>query len=175
MKIDSSFLFDIARDMYSNLSYWNNNGKTLMPLRYILELTYRCNLSCPFCYLGTKRQLNELDENEWINVIKQIPAYSFISFLGGEIFIRPDFLNIFKFASRKVAGKVNLYTNGTLLSDDKIDELLTNKFLLFSASLDGIGNKHDSLRQKEGAYDKTLNSMLTIKEKKEKTNIRCLK
>ena len=164
MKIDSSFLFDFVRDTYSNLSYWNNSGKTLMPIRYILELTYRCNLTCPFCYLGKERNLNELTEEEWKKVIDQIPGYAFISFLGGEIFIRPDFLNIFEFASKKVAGKVNLYTNATLISDDKIKELLKNKFLLFSASLDGIGKKHDELRQKEGAFDKTLSTIIKVKE-----------
>ncbi len=166
MKIDSSFLFDFARDTYSNFSYWRNDGKILMPIRYILEITYRCNLQCPFCYLGKERQLDEINENEWKNIIDQIPFYAFVSFLGGEIFIRNDFLNIFRYAAEKLSGKVNLYTNATMITDGMIDELLKNKFLLFSASLDGIGSNHDKLRKREGAFDRTYNTMLQVKNKK---------
>ena len=164
--IDSSFLFDFAREMYADLSYVQNTGKSLIPLRYILELTYRCNLTCPFCYLGKERRLDELSTEEWINVIRQIPRYGFISLLGGEIFLREDLPEIFRCSSKQVFGKLNLYTNATLISDDLLDEIMKNKFLLFSASIDAIGSKHDALRQKEGVFDKTLNSLLSVKSKR---------
>ena len=166
MKIDNSFLFDLARTLYSDLSYNNKDGKIYPPLRYILEITYRCNLTCPFCYLGEKRKLNELTKNEWINVINQIPPYAFISFLGGEIFIREDIFELMKYASKHVLGKINLYSNGTLMNKEKLDELLKIKLLLYSVSLDGIGSKHDQLRCKEGVFDKTLESLLYVNQNK---------
>ena len=166
-KTDSSFLFDFARETYANYSYNNKSGKSLMPLRYILELTYRCNLTCPFCYLEKERHLNELDTEEWFKVIKQIPIYAFISLLGGEIFLRKDFPQIFKEASVRVFGKVNLYTNGTLISDEVLTEIMKYKFLLFSVSLDATGSKHDKLRQKDGVFDKALNTLLKVKEKRQ--------
>lgn len=166
MQIDSSFLFDMAREVYSDLSYMNNSGKSLMPLRYIIELTYRCNLTCPFCYLGKERVLNEFSTEEWLNVFEQIPRYGFISFLGGEIFLRKDLPVLFEKASERVFGKLNLYTNGTIISDDELSEIMKNKFLLFSVSLDGIGKIHDNLRQKDGVFDKALNSLLSVKNKK---------
>ncbi len=168
MNVDSSFLFDFARTIYSDLSYSNKDGKILHPLRYILEITYRCNLSCPFCYLGKERKLNELTAEEWINIIKQIPRYAFISFLGGEIFIREDMFKIMKYASDRVFGKINLYTNGTLLNDEKLEELLKLKLLLFSVSIDAIGEKHDALRCRTGVYEKTLKSILYIKQNSKK-------
>ena len=167
-KIDSSFLFDFAREVYADISYINNSGKALMPLRYILELTYRCNLTCPFCYLGKERQLNELTTDEWLNVIHQIQRYAFISFLGGEIFLRKDFPILFREASKRVFGKVNLYTNATIIPDEVLTDMMKNKFLLFSASLDAIGSKHDNLRQKDGVFDKTLNTLLSVKSKRSK-------
>ncbi len=160
MKIDSSFLFDLARNSYSNFSYNNRQGAILPPLRYILELTYRCNLTCPFCYLGHERNLNELTKEEWINIINQIPRYAFISFLGGEVFIRDDIFDLLKYASKHVFGKINIFSNGTLLDKAKIDELLKLKILLFSVSLDGIKDKHDELRCKKGAFDKSLENIL---------------
>ncbi|MBQ2644562.1 radical SAM protein [bacterium] len=166
MQIDSSFLFDIARELYSDLSYISNSGKSFMPLRYILELTYRCNLTCPFCYLGKERNLNELSTEEWLNVIKQIPRYAFISLLGGEIFLRKDLPVIFEQASKHVFGKLNLYTNGTLISDEELSNIMKNKFLLFSVSLDGIGSVHDNLRQKNGVFDKSFESLLLVKKKR---------
>lgn len=166
--IDSSFLFDIARECYSDLSYYNNSGKSLMPLRYILELTYRCNLTCPFCYLGKKRVLNEMSTNEWLSVINQIPRYSFISLLGGEIFLREDITEIFRASSERVFGKLNIYTNGTIITHDTIDEIIKSKFLLYSVSLDGYGSEHDRLREYVGAFDKALDKLLYVKSKRGK-------
>lgn len=166
--IDSSFLFDFARESYSNLSYFSNSGKILMPLRYILELTYRCNLTCPFCYLGKERNLNELSTEEWFSVIEQIPGYSFISLLGGEIFLRDDIVDIFIKASKRVYGKLNIYSNGTILTKDTLNEIMKYKYLLFSVSIDGFGAEHDRLRQHEGAFDKAMEKLLYVKSKRNK-------
>ncbi len=171
MKIDNSFLFDLARNMYSDFSYKNRNGHILPPLRYILEITYRCNLSCPFCYLGHNRKLEELNQTDWYKIIDQIPKYAFISFLGGEIFIRDDILNLLKYASNRVMGKINLYTNGTMLTNEYLDELLKIKMLLFSVSIDGIKENHDKFRGLEGLYDKTLSSILYINSHKKQKKL----
>ena len=47
-----SEIFDKARDFYTSLSYNDKYGKAKIPFRYFLELTYRCNLQCPYCYVG---------------------------------------------------------------------------------------------------------------------------
>jgi MoaA/NifB/PqqE/SkfB family radical SAM enzyme len=80
-----------------------------MPLRYTLELTYRCNLDCRFCYVGEKVREDELSTKEWLDIISQIPSFRLITFVGGEVFLRKDFKTILLAALKK--GKVNINTN----------------------------------------------------------------
>ena len=60
-----SKLFDFARDFYTSLSYNDKYGRAKIPFRYFLELTYHCNLACPYCYVGKERNKKELTTDEW--------------------------------------------------------------------------------------------------------------
>ena len=63
-----SNLFDFARDFYTSFSYNDKFGRAKIPFRYFLELTYKCNLNCPYCYVGCERNKNELTTEEWKKV-----------------------------------------------------------------------------------------------------------
>ena len=106
MLIDYSYIFDKARDLYASVSYNDKYGKGIIPLRYFLDVTYRCNLQCPYCYIGNERNKEELSTEEWINIINQIPIFGFISIIGGEPLIRKDFSEIYKAASERVPRRV---------------------------------------------------------------------
>ena len=80
--LDYSYLFDLARNLYGGLSYGNKEGKSIIPLRYTLELTYRCNLNCPYCYVGDERIKDELSTQEWTDIINQLPIFSLVSMIG---------------------------------------------------------------------------------------------
>ena len=111
LKPDYSKLFDMARDVYALPSYKSNSGAAFMPLRYSLELTYRCNLSCPYCYVGNFERKEELSASDWKAIINQIPFYGLITLVGGEPLIRKDFDEIFDAAIARVIGKVNVDNN----------------------------------------------------------------
>ena len=125
--MDYSKLFDTARDVYANFSYNNKEGKAIIPLRYFFELTYRCNLNCPYCYVGSDRQKNELSTEDWLNIIKQIPRYAFVTLVGGEPLVRHDFCDILYAVSKRVYGKLNVVTNGILINEDVIDAFIKSK------------------------------------------------
>ena len=91
---DKSELFDILRRGYSLISEYNPLGYMLPPVRYFLELTYRCNLKCPFCFINENRKKDEMTTEEWFKIIEQIPFYSFISLVAGEVMLREDFFEI---------------------------------------------------------------------------------
>lgn len=164
--IDYSYLFDFARDLYSGFSYNNNEGKALAPLRYTLELTYNCNLRCPYCYVGEDRCKNELSTEEWFSIIEKIPSYGFISLLGGEPLLRQDFIKIFEKASKQVINKVNVVSNGILINDEIIEAFIKNQLLLLSVSLDGYMESHDKNRGKEGSFDKVISNLELLQSKK---------
>lgn len=122
-----SNLFDIGRNLYSLPSYMSNSGKALVPLRYFFELTYRCNLQCPYCYVGEDRNKEELTTEEWFRIIEQIPFYSFVTLVGGEPLVRKDFIDILMKTAKKTSGKLNVVSNGILINDEIIDAFIESK------------------------------------------------
>ena len=160
-----SNLFDWARDFYTSLSYNNPLGRAKIPLRYFLELTYRCNLACSYCYVGGDRNKKELTTKEWQNVIDQLPFYSLATLVGGEPLIRTDFIDIFKYASKKLWGKVHVVSNGVLIDDEVIDAFKKYRLLLLSVSLDGYGDTHDKNRGKDGIFGKIVANLEKLKSK----------
>lgn len=169
MRLDYSKLFDIARDLYALPSYNSNSGKALIPLRYFFELTYLCNLQCPYCYVGQDRNKNELTTEEWFKIIDQIPFYSFVTLVGGEPLVRKDFIPILERTAKKTFGKLNVVTNGILINDEIIDAFIRTKMMLLSVSLDGYGENHDKNRNKEGIFDKVISNLENLNTKKDKS------
>lgn len=139
-----------------------------------MRITEKCNLRCPMCwwwgingvgFLDTKyhseRIYNELSNDEIKSVIDQVEGYSpSLTFIGGEIFVRKDALDLIKYASNKLK-MVSLVTNGTLLTSEMCEELSHLKNLEITFSLDGTESVHDSIRGK-GNYDRTINSIRNI-------------
>ena len=164
--INYSKLFDILRDAYADLSYHSKSGKALIPLRYFFELTYRCNLACPYCYVGNERKKNELTLEEWKKVISQIPFYSFVTLVGGEPLVRKDFKEILFSVSKKTFGKLNVVTNGILIDNSIIDAFIKSNMMLLSVSLDGYGKNHDINRGCEGIWDKIIYNLEKLQAKK---------
>lgn len=62
----------------------------------IFELTPRCNLNCVHCYLNEHHASNELSYDEIIEIIDLLfeKEVLFLTFTGGDIFTRRDFLDI---------------------------------------------------------------------------------
>ena len=165
---DYSFLFDFFRNAYADLSYKNPLKNAKMPLRYFFELTYRCNLKCPYCYVGCDRNKNELTTDEWFKIIKQIPFYSFVTLVGGEPLLRSDFKEILFECSKKTLGKMNVVTNGILINDDIIDAFIKSKMMLLSVSLDGWGKTHDKNRAAEGIFEKIKSNLDNLNDRKKR-------
>ncbi len=166
--INYSKLFDLFRNLYAAPAYNSKYGKALMPLRYFFELTYRCNLQCPYCYVGEDRNKQELSTQEWFSIIEQIPFYSFITLVGGEPLVRQDFIPILEKACKKVLGKVNVVSNGILLDDEIIRAFIKTKMILLSVSLDGYGKNHDKNRNRDGIFDKIYSNLENLNSYKKR-------
>ena len=59
------------------------------PREVTLELTRRCNLSCPFCYvrlLGDRLEKDDLEVSEWLRFLDELAAARvfMVGFIGGE-------------------------------------------------------------------------------------------
>lgn len=171
MQLDYSKIFDCARNLYAFPSYNNKLGKAFIPLRYFFELTYRCNLNCPYCYIGKEREKDELSTEEWFKIIDQIPFYSFVTLVGGEPLLRQDFVRILERTSKKTFGKLNVVTNGTLITDEIIDAFIKTKMMLLSVSIDGYGKTHDKNRGQDGLFDNIISNLERLRARNKKPMI----
>jgi len=84
-----------------------------IPLSMILELTRRCHLRCVHCYLEGSREPDspELSTREWKNVLLQLKdsGCMYLAFTGGEVLLRPDIMDLARFA-RRLAFNLRIFT-----------------------------------------------------------------
>jgi len=157
--------------MYSEVPYrFSRSGRTLPTWHYHLEMTRRCNLRCKMCqYIDwlettpTKVQADgELTTEEWIDVVDQTGRMSLITFTGGEVFVRKDFMEVFEHACSK--RRVHFITNATMLTDARAKrcvELAPRRmagkgFFFAGISIDGTRDVHDTIRAQKGSFDKSI-------------------
>lgn len=98
------------------------------PLSLLCELTYRCNLQCPYCYnpLALGHASEELTREQWLRVLDEACALGIrqVGFSGGEPTLRAaDLIELTQRATQRGA-YVNLITQGTFLDDALLDALV---------------------------------------------------
>jgi len=150
---------------------WNHiSGRSEIPVRpyYVaLDVTYRCNLRCVHCSLwdrpaGEKEMtLDEMKDvvlklKNWLN----LPA---IDILGGEAFLRPETMQLIRFATEQDMF-IHLVTNGTMLTESVARELIELKIHKVAISVDGFESEtHDRTRGVKGAFNRTLGGIERLK------------
>ncbi len=123
------------------------------------ELTLRCNLRCLHCgATAGQARPEELSTAEALRVADELAALPAgeVTLMGGELFLRPDWLAV---AERLRTGGVGLvvFTNGTLLTSERIAQLRRLAPRTVGASLDGgSAAAHDVVRGVPGAFERTL-------------------
>lgn len=147
--------------------FFNNLHKEgihiLHPLQsFFIEINSTCNLKCTHCYIPNSLKENTLPLKDITNIIKTISnEWSnsvLIAITGGEPLLHPDFKEICN-TLHKYGFKWTLATNGLLLRKEIIVELKKNNCTTIAISLDGNQKTHELQRNKEGIYQKTLNSI----------------
>ena len=74
-----------------------------MPSIYYIHLTYKCNLSCTYCYnKDIRKNKKELALEQWKKIIDKIVPYaSSITLTGGEVFLCQNLLNLVQYIKEK--------------------------------------------------------------------------
>jgi radical SAM protein with 4Fe4S-binding SPASM domain len=153
------------------------------PVGYItIEATRICNLRCQMCNIGKmsatlKSRPPELSPAAWANIFGRSRFLKFmpkIRITGGEPFIRQDLPELAcSLLALPHVEEIAIYTNGyfTQRTTDGVKAMLStcpsNKTVALGVSLDAIGEKHDRIRGKEGAFIKaraTLERLCELRE-----------
>lgn len=132
-----------------------------------IGLTNRCNLACSHCGRLTEKETmtGEQPASFYLTVLEEARTLGAqqVNLTGGEIFCRPDCIDLIA-GAYELGYFVSLETNGTLLTDDRLDQLVPfADRLRISFSLDGLtAATHDIVRG-AGAFDKTERAILAAK------------
>ena len=113
-----------------------------VPLRAMIELSYRCNFRCVMCYLVEFRSPGELTTAELEDVMDQLAAMGclVLTFTGGEPLLRKDFFAVATYA-RERRFAIRIFTNGFLIDRDRADRLQELRPLSIEISLYGMSDE----------------------------------
>ena len=144
-----------------------------MPISGSIEVTQRCNHKCIHCYnnlaVGNQRiQAKELSPEEHCRIIDQITEAGclWLLFTGGEIFIREDFLDIYKYARHKGL-LITLFTNGTLISPEIADLLAQSPPFSIEITIYGYTRKtYEMITRIPGSYDRCIHGIELLADRK---------
>ena len=125
-----------------------------------LEVTKLCNLRCNHCYNQSSQDdlliSDQMGLTQYLWVIDELckkigPIHYIIT--GGEPFVRKDIFNLIEYIYKKDVD-FSIFTNGTLLGEDKIKQLKQYKPKFVAVSLDGVDNETNKIiRGNDSFYD----------------------
>lgn len=118
----------------------------MLPSVLTVELTYRCNHKCLFCYCPWENEPSmkeaELSTDEWKKIFDKVKKYGVkqITFSGGEAILRDDLIDLISYA-HNAGFSVGLISNGKNLNREFLSKLRPYNVLL-SISVPGIESFH---------------------------------
>lgn len=131
-----------------------------LPTDASIILTYRCPMQCKMCNIWK----NPTDIKSEIKAedLKVLPKLKFINLTGGEPFIREDLEEIVKVCYTK-SPRIVISTSGWF--EERVIAL-AKKFpnIGIRISIEGLSQKNDELRGRDGGFDKGLRTLLRLKE-----------
>jgi MoaA/NifB/PqqE/SkfB family radical SAM enzyme len=128
------------------------------PLAANLELTYRCNWRCVFCYNPRHNDLRGLPTERWLSVLDELRELGtlYVGLTGGEPLTHPEFLTIAR-GVRERAFALRILTNGALVTDSLAASIAALRPMAVELSLHGSSAlTHDRTTATPGSFDAML-------------------
>ena len=127
------------------------------PTTILMSPTMRCNLTCDGCYAAEYSPDQDLDRKLMQKIVDEgndMGVYLF-TLLGGEPFMWDELLD---FAQENKDAYFQVFTNGTLLDHEMIDELATVGNIAPMLSLEGTPEMTDK-RRGSGVHEQVMDIM----------------
>lgn len=158
-------VFSELRNLYRKYYLWPENLKG--PVSAAIDVTYRCNYNCPYCYVGCSPDVNhrELSKEEIFNVIDELVKLDVLvlCLCGGEPTLRRDLFDIIQYANERGID-VNMVTNGSLISDNFASKLAESGIAAVQVSLDGSKPEIMEKLRPKGSYNRAINAIKNLTE-----------
>jgi PqqA peptide cyclase len=147
------------------------------PLSLLCELTYRCNLQCPYCYnpIALHEYRDELCADQWSAVLREAADLGVVQthFSGGEPTLRRDLPTLVGTAS-SLGLYTNLITQGTFLDDPLLDRLIESGLDHVQISIQAP--ERDLADRIAGAivHEKKLDALRRVRERDVALTLNCV-
>ena len=144
------------------------------PLSVHFDLTYRCNERCVHCYLDHDDH-GELTTAECLKVLDDLASSGtlFLTFSGGEIFLRPDLYEILA-AARRLHFDISLKTNALLVTPERAGRLRELGVRRVQISMySDIPAVHDAITKVPGSLQRTLAAIPVLLEQGLQVKLAC--
>lgn len=134
-----------------------------VPFTILVDPTERCNLNCTGCWAGDYQRRKELSYetlDRLFTEAEELGIYLII-LSGGEPLMRKK--DIIALADKHRDQVFHIFTNGTLIDDDFVEDVQRVGNITFAISIEGFEQTTDERRGK-GVFKKVINAMETLKE-----------
>ncbi|SDX64105.1 Radical SAM superfamily enzyme, MoaA/NifB/PqqE/SkfB family [Acetomicrobium thermoterrenum DSM 13490] len=134
-----------------------------IPNFMVISPTMRCNLKCKGCYAGsydTSTDLTAGEIDDLITQAKELGMY-FFTISGGEPFTRKDLFDIW---AKHDDCYFQVYTNGTLITDEVADKLVELGNVAPMISIEGTPEETE-YRRGQGMYGKIIETYRRLRRK----------
>lgn len=125
------------------------------------ELTAKCNLDCVHCYAKPGRNHKDMTTDEFKSIFDILVDRGLLDayFTGGEIFIRPDFEELYVYAKKKGV-LLSLLSNITLLTPKHIELFREYPVEIISTTMYGYTEEaYERVTGVKGSYKKFMNAL----------------
>src|SRR5215472_11071430 len=136
-----------------------------VPLSVHMDVTYRCNERCVHCYLDHDDH-GEMTTAEIKGVLDQLAEAGvlFLTFSGGEVFMRRDFFELLEYA-RRLQFSVKIKTNAVMIGEEEAQRLL-------ALAVDGIQisvyshrpDVHDAITKLPHSFERTMKAVCFLRD-----------
>lgn len=150
---------------------WKRAETRHIPISVLFEVTYRCNLACLHCYLHEgpadrpRPPKGELVLEEFQRILGELAEAEsmFVTFTGGEVFLRRDFLEIVAHA-RALGLCVTVFTTGTVMTPEHAERLAALRPFAVEASVYSRNPEvHDAITKIPGSHRRTLEALRRLR------------
>ena len=134
----------------------------------IIEPTNTCNLRCTFCFVteGMTREDGFMEFDLFKKIIDDSPDLEHLCMHNwGEPLLHKDIFKMIEYAKNKGVNYVVMNTNGTLLTDKMIDQIVDSKLDIIRFSIDGSAETFKRVRGVElKKIEQNINKLKNVKE-----------
>jgi len=152
-------------------------GKSAPPIKFDIFVTNKCNLRCVFCGfpdIPASEHQKELSDEQLVSLVKEAGnlGAKIFGILGGEPFVRKDITIQLMKLGKEAGMEGSLVTNGVMLNENDIKEIIKSRWDLIRFSIDGSKAEiHDYLRGKKGSFNKTVENLKLFQKLKKEMNL----